>query len=107
MFFSAAPIAYGSFWARDQTPAISTTYTTVAARPDPYPIAPGWGIKPVLPQRELQIFNPLYHSRNSWTNIFNPLFGMKIRLKLKGQQIVRVYKHKTKITKRDPGFGHG
>jgi len=31
----AAPMVYGRFWARDQTRALATTYTTAAATPDP------------------------------------------------------------------------
>ena len=35
-FFSAAPAAYGSFWARDQPRArAAATYATVTAMPDP------------------------------------------------------------------------
>ena len=35
LFFMVAPVAYGSFWARDGIPATAATYTIAVVTPDP------------------------------------------------------------------------
>ena len=68
LFLMAAPMTYGSSWAKNWIWAVAATYTTASAMPDPLTHCTGHGLNPCLCS-ELShfdwILNPLHHSRNS------------------------------------------